>query len=693
MQQIEEMIDEELKESEEYAKANKPLPKSVRRLLDPRDRILQDLKQIIEEHRNKGFRPILFMDANEDWTNPRTGGALKTFLQETQLQDPLYERFHKEGLTASTYARGSSRIDYMFFDEALVQSIRRIGTLGLHEAIVSDHVMLYVDLDEKELFQGLINRPVRVPSREFILAQADKCEKFLTMVRKLTKDVPMQVDGIVATFRRNGSTHQAIEAYNRLDMSIYEAFIAAAKKTIHKKSGYNRSPDLGEAGLRVNFWKSIKSSIYRRSPPPPATVKIAEKLQVNIEDAMSMSKNAALKQVDKMVQELRAVQREASQRRQEWLERNAQNIAKAANIDDWRKHMDKMLRMEREREVNRKLSAITKGPRQSLDWIEVPTGVWYYSHSKKEIYRYHQGVFEAYSPWSPTRHLIPTSPWKFYKHHHLKVPPEDIVEAQIEEREEFIALTAVFHPSQIWRTVTDTKEIEQLLLERNKRHLQQSDIEEGRVHNPNIQKLLANHGTDLLQEVMDGTISLDDAADEVITAWIRALKQTDEERALPPITGSISTTEFQAAFKAVSEHTSSSPSGLHYSIWKCLATDEKISTWLSKMMSLPFEYGFANERWTNSIDVMLEKKRGQRKIHMLRIIALVEADWNTALKILFRKLIRNAEKVGLNDEQWGSRKNRMALDPAMRNLMTFEYGRYMRVTIAMFAADLTACFD
>ncbi|KAL7504879.1 hypothetical protein ACHAXN_002679 [Cyclotella atomus] len=109
--------------------------------------------------------------------------------------------------------------------------------------------------------------------------------------------------------------------------------------------------------------------------------------------------------------------------------------------------------------------------------------------------------------------------------------------------------------------------------------------------------------------------------------------------------------------------------------------------------SLPFGNGFVDERWTNLIDVMLEKKRGQRKIHTLRIIALVEADWNTALKILFRKLIRNAAKVGLNDEQWGSGKNRMALDPAMRNLMTFEYGRYTRVTIAMFAADLTACFD
>eukprot|EP00956_Cyclotella_meneghiniana_P038280 scaffold151374_cov40-Cyclotella_meneghiniana.AAC.1 len=68
---------------------------------------------------------------------------------------------------------------------------------------------------------------------------------------------------------------------------------------------------------------------------------------------------------------------------------------------------------------------------------------------------------------------------------------------------------------------------------------------------------------------------------------------------------------------------------------------------------------------------------------MLRIIALLEADFNTALKILFsQQLTKNAEKAGLNDEQWGSRKDRMAMDPAMRNLMAFEYGRYMRIVIA-----------
>jgi hypothetical protein len=111
------------------------------------------------------------------------------------------------------------------------------------------------------------------------------------------------------------------------------------------------------------------------------------------------------------------------------------------------------------------------------------------------------------------------------------------------------------------------------------------------------------------------------------------------------------------------------------------------------MMSLPFVYGFVNTRWTYSIDVMLEKVKGLRQIHRLRIIDLVEADFNTALKIFFaKKLIANTETTDLTEEQW-ARPNRTAMDPALRKLLSFEYSRVMYVTLVFFANDATACFD
>jgi hypothetical protein len=71
---------------------------------------------------------------------------------------------------------------------------------------------------------------------------------------------------------------------------------------------------------------------------------------------------------------------------------------------------------------------------------------------------------------------------------------------------------------------------------------------------------------------------------------------------------------------------------------------------------------------------MLEKQKGVRKVHLLRIIGLLEADFNTALKLFFfaKKMMQNAESNGLSDEQWGSRRNCSSLDAAMIKLLMFE---------------------
>jgi hypothetical protein len=347
MQQIGEMLQEELREAQTYQDSDRTIPLSVRRNLDPRARLLSDLKEIINQARGEGYRPILAMDANEDWTSP-TGRQLAVFLNEMGLVDPLYERFSNQGLTPTTYARGSSRIDFILFDKALVPAVSRIGTLGLHEAMVSDHVMVYADLNESILFDGQIHRPVRVPNREFMLSQADKCEIFLRAFKQAAVQCNFRkrVESLESRMSVLGPSELLVLEYNNLDREIGKRIIQCAKRFIKKKYGYSRSPELGAAGMVLNFWKSVLSSKQRQKTIPQATVRLAEKLAVPLITVNTMPRGTAKRQVRAAREELTDVQHNASQKRQGWLERNAQDEARAAGEPDWRKHMENMMRQE-----------------------------------------------------------------------------------------------------------------------------------------------------------------------------------------------------------------------------------------------------------------------------------------------------------------------------------------------------------
>jgi len=91
---------------------------------------------------------------------------------------------------------------------------------------------------------------------------------------------------------------------------------------------------------------------------------------------------------------------------------------------------------------------------------------------------------------------------------------------------------------------------------------------------------------------------------------------------------------------------------------------------------------------------MLEKKGGVRQIHQLRIIGLVEVDFNTALKTFFAKqMVANSGKTPLTEEQWGGRPSRTTTNAAMRKILAFQYGRVLFVTIVLFANNVVVCFD
>ena len=154
----------------------------------------------------------------------------------------------------------------------------------------------------------------------------------------------------------------------------------------------------------------------------------------------------------------------ATQERVDWLEKNARNIARAEGELDWKKKMNDMARLAKERGVNRKLTNATKGTRQSLDRIEVPKYEWFYSQMTKELYHYDSGVFEAYAAQTPQVGLQPTHPVSFYTHHHLKVLPEDATRASVQQNNNEIRLMALYLPCKLWTEVTEPNQIESIIL-------------------------------------------------------------------------------------------------------------------------------------------------------------------------------------------------------------------------------------
>jgi hypothetical protein len=58
--------------------------------------------------------------------------------------------------------------------------------------------------------------------------------------------------------------------------------------------------------------------------------------------------------------------------------------------------------------------------------------IWFYMPQAKELYQYNQGVFKVYAAHTPQSGLVPTDPKSFYIHHHLKVPPDNTLCADVE---------------------------------------------------------------------------------------------------------------------------------------------------------------------------------------------------------------------------------------------------------------------
>jgi hypothetical protein len=103
--------------------------------------------------------------------------------------------------------------------------------------------------------------------------------------------------------------------------------------------------------------------------------------------------------------------------------------------------------------------------------------------------------------------------------------------------------------------------------------------------------------------------------------------------------------------------------------------EKKIQQVQAHVINIP--RGFSPQWWRTIINKMLEKIAGKRLLHKLRVIHILEADYNLALKNIFgRCLMHNCKKFeALGDRQDGFRKGRSTIRTLLQNEIINDYNK------------------
>ena len=226
---------------------------------DPRNKIFDNMNDILDEWMGKGFHPMVMIDSNSEITERN----LNEFTERNGLHDIITTGGDIEA--PPSYARGKKRIDFLLGNDHVQRAVINSGALGLYEGLkASDHTMQYVDLDEKLLFQDDTFTPMPGFHREFKLHDIKRKTHFQETLQKRYEhqNIAKRVNDLATRLENKPQLDEAdITAYNDLDDEIVELILSTAKRVGRVDFGYQRSADLCIAGKTIRLHKAILSCI------------------------------------------------------------------------------------------------------------------------------------------------------------------------------------------------------------------------------------------------------------------------------------------------------------------------------------------------------------------------------------------------------------------------------------------------
>jgi hypothetical protein len=153
--------------------------------------------------------------------------------------------------------------------------------------------------------------------------------------------------------------------------------------------------------------------------------------------------------------------------------------------------------------------------------------------------------------------------------------------------------------------------------------------------------------------------------------------------------------EFTATYKATPEDISTSPTSCHVRHYKAILQDDHLVHLHATMMSLPFQVGFAPDRWMHVTDIMLEKDTDNSCCHPLWIIALFESDFNQAKWVLFGRQLTQYFKDHqiLTNMQHGSQPSWKCHKAVLTKVLSHDIVHITRKMAAFLKFNAIGCYD
>jgi hypothetical protein len=253
-------------------------------------------------------------------------------------------------------------------------------------------------------------------------------------------------------------------------------------------------------------------------------------------------------------------------------------------------------------------------------------------------------------------------------------------------------LSALIIPDgDIMRRTTDPVEINSTLLAINKQQLQASSS------SPFVSGPLSIIGfdgfTDAAGDILSGDLANIPRTSVETQAILSNLATVCPTMDLDLSSDKENAKRFHKAITVTPEKTSSSPSGLNYSIYKVAIQDSYITSVLSKLALTPFRYGFTLDRWKNVTQVMI-KKKAEPIFDKLRIIELFEGDYVAVVKSFMRELMghlmdHNETDIGTFATEKGGNTH-MAI---LSRVWAYDIARVCRDPIVTLDNDSMGCYD